>query len=140
MAQAYHLCGVPYEFVWADVAEFPSPKIYEKVEKFPNMPMLLLPNGEVIPETMAIIQNVALNHKPEILGKTIEDKVQVTMLVGVLTDAIIAVGAPIYAPDWEKNVPAALKGTWAKKLGYIEKHLGYRTILVGDDYTVADVF
>jgi glutathione S-transferase len=140
VAQTYLLCGVPFEFVWVEVSEYPKPKIYEKVGNFPNMPMLILPNGEVISETFAIIQNVALSHKPELLGKTIEDKVQVTMLIGVINDAIITVMKSIYAPDWETRIPEGLKGTWAKKLGYIAKHLAGRTTLVGDYYTAADAY
>jgi hypothetical protein len=90
ITQVYQLCGVPYEFFWVETSEFPKPKIYEKVDNFPNLPMVILPDGKAISETLAIIKNVALKHKPELMGKTIDDQVQVTMLIGVISEAFMA--------------------------------------------------
>ena len=134
VAQVCRLAGVSFENV--DATPEDIPKLSEGVD-FWNLPLLI--KGEhKISETAAIIQGLCLYHKPELLGKTIPQQIETTMLYGVASDIVQAVLMPCFTDSYSTVIPEKLKTVVAKKLGYIEKHLGSKTTLVGDYYTIAD--
>jgi glutathione S-transferase len=135
VVQACILTGAPFERV--DVTPEEIPKLSEGVD-FWNLPILIKGDFK-LSETSAIVKSLALEYKPEFIGKSIREKVEVTCLEGVLNDTMAAAFAPTTSEDYATKVPEALKGPVAKKLASVQKHLGSKTTLVGDYYTWADV-
>lgn len=140
VAQTLHLAGVQFE--WIDVTFDNLEKIKEdnKDCAFFNLPLFSCTSNFKYTETLAIVQDISLYKKPELIGKTKDDQVQVLMINGVVLDTRGAISRAAIGPDCETKVREALKGIVAKKLGMLANYLKDRAYAVGDSTTLADIF
>eukprot|EP01016_Furgasonia_blochmanni_P028137 TRINITY_DN2958_c0_g1_i1.p1 TRINITY_DN2958_c0_g1~~TRINITY_DN2958_c0_g1_i1.p1 ORF type:complete len:217 (+),score=98.77 TRINITY_DN2958_c0_g1_i1:66-716(+) len=139
----FEYTGVPYtEKRYTDGAEwFGKDKLVLKAI-LPNLPYLTLPSGESITESDAIIQWIINTAgKPELEGKTINDKVLVTGYRDILNgfQMSIVYGSFVEDPNVAKeNIVKVVNEQGSKLLTSFNKILEGKTFLSGDYVVWAD--
>ena len=137
------LCKLSYEYKRYEVGDAPEYSKQSWIEEknsldldFPNLPYLI--DGDFkITETLPIMRYLARKYKPELLGVTIEEQATVDMLANVVFNAY---WETIYiAYDKEDGVQDYLDTSY-KMLAPINRFLGNKMFLVGDQVTYVDIF
>ena len=110
--------------VWADAkSEFP----------FGQVPSITLPNGEELPQTIAILQHIAREH--DFYGGNGNEH-RTDMIMNGVMDVRSRYGKMAYSADHDLEAYADVLATW---LSYFEAILGDRKFFVGDSLSVSDV-
>ena len=101
---------------------------------FPNLPYLI--DGDVkIAETMPIMRYICRKYKPELLGRTLEERAQVDMIGAVVNDLKVnGCMVPCYVHGDRDKIDQDC----TKKLEPIVKWLGTKDYLMGKDLCYVD--
>eukprot|EP01016_Furgasonia_blochmanni_P002662 TRINITY_DN11036_c0_g1_i1.p1 TRINITY_DN11036_c0_g1~~TRINITY_DN11036_c0_g1_i1.p1 ORF type:complete len:213 (+),score=72.48 TRINITY_DN11036_c0_g1_i1:61-639(+) len=105
---------------------------------FPNLPYLK-DGDKIITESSAIILHIILRSgKLELLGKTVDDKVLVVQLRGVIMDARV----PLFREptNYIEVTRKIIEDHCKTSLKKLSTHLGDKQYLVGDYITFADLY
>ena len=102
---------------------------------FPNLPYLI--DGDLkVTESHAIHRYLCNKYRPELLGKTTEDKAKVDMIMGVSQD----IRSASYNMIYETGDREGLKTLGYERFAPISKFLADKPFIVGDYPTFPDFF
>lgn len=122
-----------------------GPKAKELNKKglpFPNLPYII--DGDFMFAESMVIPFYLCKRQGRldlIGGKSIEDRMRIKQLIGVMKDINNAISKSFFAPDYKKVLEDATKdgATVTETLNKMSKFLGQNTWLVGNKFTIADV-
>jgi len=135
-------CEVDYEDLQYPAGAPDSPTFKENWVKtkptlkmnFPNLPFLL-DNGHNMSETSAIMRYIANKYKPELLGRTSEEKAIVAMVESKVGDLKSAITRPCYMGD---KSPEQLRKDTREMVVGLEKWVKGKKFLAGEEFTYVD--
>jgi glutathione S-transferase len=139
-------CNLKYERVPLNMQN-KEHKLPDYLKLNPNGKVPVMIDGDlVLWESIAINRYLAEKYKPELLGKTIEDRAHVekwsvwcqTELQSPFVDIVIQT---MFVPEGQRdnNVIERAKATYPRFLKVLNDHLEGRDYLVGREFTLADL-
>ncbi|HVH47854.1 MAG TPA: glutathione transferase GstA [Labilithrix sp.] len=135
--------GVSFDLVRVDFARgksLPDGSPYTRINPKGYVPALELNDGRVLTEIAAMVQYIA-DLKPESglapRNGTFERVRLQEWLVYIATELHKGL-APLFSPVANDDYKAAAKERLTHRFGFLEKELGGKSWLLGDDFTVAD--
>lgn len=115
---------------------------YNQVNPKGYVPALRLDNGEVLTENVVVLQYIADLAPEKKLAPpagTFERHRLVEWLAFINSEVHKSV-SPIFAPTATDEVKAFARANVARRLDWLEKQLGTRSFLMGEQFTVADCY
>lgn len=150
---AMHLIGLPYEVIEGATWELDE-KVLERVRKvnpLVQIPAVVLPDGEILTESAAILVWLADNHPEAKLGPAVGDPLR-----GRFLRWMTFIPASIYSLFWVRDVPSRLAGPNADDQARVKAATAERIAdcwrmmdsqiepagdyLLGDDVSVLDLY
>lgn len=139
-------CGLKYERIALNM-QAKEHKSADYMKLNPNGKVPTIIDGDlVLWESLAINNYLAEKYKPELLGKTVEDRAHVMKwsvwaaveLQPPLVDILIQT---FFVPEAQRDQALInrAKSTYPKFLDVLEQHLSNRKFLVGNEFTLADL-
>jgi glutathione S-transferase len=106
------------------------------------VPVLQLDNGEILTENVAVLEyigdrNPAAKLAP--LAGTLE-RYRLIELLAYINSEIHKSFGPLFDPSLSKDVKNFATANLKKRLGWLDKALGSKTYLMGEQFTVADAY
>lgn len=134
--------GLPVELAKVDLAakKVDDGTDYLTVNGKGYVPALKLPSGEVLTEGPAIVQFIADQNADSRLAPkagTIE-RYRLQEWLNFITSEIHKSFSPLFNKATGADARAAAVANLEKRFGYIEKELGSKSFLLGEQFTVAD--
>jgi len=115
---------------------------YHQVNSKGYVPALRLDNGEVLTENVAVLQYIADLAPEKKLAPpagTLERHRLVEWLTFISTEVHKSV-SPMFAPTATDDVKAFARANLTRRLDWLEKQIGTRPFLMGEQFTVADCY
>jgi glutathione S-transferase len=106
------------------------------------VPVLQLDNGQILTENVAVLEyigdrNPAAKLAP--LAGTLE-RYRLIELLAYINSEIHKSFGPLFDPSLSKDVKNFATANLKKRLGWLDKALGSKTYLMGEQFTVADAY
>src|SRR5262245_5707638 len=134
--------GVPVELVKVDLAQqtLPDGADYLRINPKGYVPAIELPNGEILTEGPAIVQYVADQNADSRLAPkagTME-RVRLQEWLTFIGTELHKNFTPLFNKTASADWKAAATANIEKRFAYVEKQLGTKSYLFGEQFTVAD--
>jgi glutathione S-transferase len=106
------------------------------------VPALRLDNGELLTENVAVLQYIAdLNPASKLApaAGTLE-RYRLMEWLSYINSEVHKSFGPLFSPDASEDVKQFAKNNLTKRVDWLEKALGSKTFLMGEQFTVADAY
>jgi len=106
------------------------------------VPVLRLDNGEILTENVAVLNYIGdLNPAAKLApaAGTLE-RYRLVEWLAYINSEVHKNFAPLFDPSLSDDVKKFARGNLQKRLGWLDKALGSRTYLQGEQFTVADAY
>jgi glutathione S-transferase len=106
------------------------------------VPALRLDNGELLTENVAVLQYIAdLNPASKLApaAGTLE-RYRLMEWLSYINSEVHKSFGPLFSPDASEDVKQFAKNNLTKRVDWLEKALGSKTYLMGEQFTVADAY
>lgn len=137
--------GADYEMVKVDLRgdrKLPDGRHFSELNPKGYVPVLELDNGELLTENIAVLQYVADQYPDAGLtpaAGTLERARMLEWLSYIGTEVHKAHG-PLFNPAATADMRKAAVEALDNRYDYVNAHLANNEYLIGDDYTVADIY
>jgi len=139
-----HEIGVPHEAIEVDRAtrRAADGKDYNQINPKGYVPALVLDNGEVLTENIAVLSYVAGLDKSGRLGPAPGTMAGYRLLewLAYINSEVHKAFGPLFRPNSTEEVKTQARELVARRLGYIENRIGDAPFLMGENFTVADAY
>jgi glutathione S-transferase len=117
-------------------------KDFNQVNPKGYVPALLLDNGEVLSENVAVLAYIAGLDKSGKLGAApgTEGCYHLLEWLAYINSEVHKNFSPLFRPNTDEATRTAAKENLARRLDFIEKKLANRPFLTGSNFTVADAY
>jgi glutathione S-transferase len=117
-------------------------KAFNQVNPKGYVPALVLDNGELLTENVAVLTYIASLDKSGKLGPAPGAPGYYHLLesLAYVNSEVHKNFSPLFRPNQHESVYAVFKENLAKRLGYIEQQLGTAPFLTGSDFSVVDAY
>jgi len=106
------------------------------------VPVLRLDNGEILTENVAVLEYIADRNPAAKLAPapgTLE-RYRLLELLAYINSEVHKNFAPLFYPSSSEDVKNFARGNLKKRLDWLDKTLGSKTFLMGEQFTVADAY
>jgi glutathione S-transferase len=106
------------------------------------VPALRLDNGELLTENVAVLQYIAdLNPASKLAppAGTLE-RYRLMEWLSYINSEVHKSYGPLFSPDASEDVKQFARANLTKRVDWLEKALGSKTFLMGEQFTVADAY
>lgn len=117
-------------------------KDYNTINPKGYVPALVLDDGQVLTENVAVLTYIACLDKSQKLAPALGSMgcFRILEWLAYLNSEVHKTISPLFRPTTSEAQKAAAKETLAQRLAFIEQQLGDKPYLTGDDFTVADAY
>lgn len=117
-------------------------KDFNQVNPKGYVPALVLDNGELLTENVAVLAYIASLDPSAGLGPAPGATSYYRLLewLAYVSSEVHKNFSPLFRPDQHGSVHATFKENLAKRLDYIERHLSNAPFLMGENFTVVDAY
>jgi len=117
-------------------------KAFNAVNPKGYVPALILDNGELLTENVAVLSYIASLDKSGKLGPApgTADHFRLLESLAYVSSEVHKNFSPLFNPDADDSMRGIFKENLKKRLAYIEQHLGSAQYLTGDNFSVADAY
>lgn len=117
-------------------------KAFSDVNPKGYVPALVLDNGELLTENVAVLSYIVSQDQTGKLGPKPGSTEYIRLLewLAYVNSEVHKSFGPLFRPDSDENVRKAAKELIARRLGFIEKRLDNSQYLMGDNFSVADAY
>jgi glutathione S-transferase len=117
-------------------------KDFNQINPKSYVPALVLDNGNVLSENVAVLAYIASLDKSAKLGPApgTEGCYHLLEWLAYINSEVHKNFGPLFRPNVDEAVRAMFKESLAKRLDYIEQRLGNTPFLLGENFTVADAY
>jgi glutathione S-transferase len=117
-------------------------KEFNQVNPKGYVPALLLDNGNLLSENVAVLTYIASLDPSGKLGAAAgtENYYHLIEWLAYVSSEVHKNFGPLFRPHTDESFRAIFKESLAKRLGYIEQRLGNAPFLMGENFTVADAY
>jgi len=115
---------------------------FREVNAKDYVPALTLDNGEVLTENAAVLQYIADRNPAAKLAppEGTLDRYRLTGWLSFIGSEVHKNFSPLFNAEASDDVKQYARKMLTKRLGYLEKAMGSRTYLMGEQFTVADAY
>jgi glutathione S-transferase len=136
--------GAAFDLEKVDLAQHrtASGEDYTKINPKSYVPALKLDDGGVLTEVGTVLQYLA-DRKPDsglAPGMGTMERYRLMEWLNFISSEIHKAFAPLWKDDTPEATKQAAKTQLARRFDYVESHLGERPWLMGDKFTVADIY
>ena len=136
--------GIPFEIVKVDLRarKTAANEDLERVNPKGYVPALALDNGELLTENVAVLQYIADRNPSAGLAPpagTME-RYRLQEWLGFISTELHKSFSPLFAPMASEDTRQMFRNKIQGRLDWLERTLGSRTFLMGDQFTVADAY
>ena len=136
--------GVPFEFYEVDRAtkRTADGRDFNAINPKGYVPALVLDNGEVLTENVAVLSYVATLDNSGTLGPAPGTFAHFRLLewLGYIAAEIHKNFSPLFRKTTSEDAKTVARENIAKRLAYVEQRLGDSPFLMGAQFTVADAY
>ena len=106
------------------------------------VPVLLLDNGEVLTENVAVLQYIADRNPASKLAPAAGtmERYRLMEWLAFINSEIHKSFGPLFAPTSSEELKQFARGNITKRLQWLQGALGSKTFLMGETFTVADAY
>lgn len=117
-------------------------KDYNTINPKGYVPALVLDDGQVLSENVAVLSYIACLDKSRKLAPELGTMgcFRILEWLAYLNSEVHKNFSPLFRPTTSEEQKASVKETLAVRLGFIENGLGDKPFLTGNDFTVADAY
>jgi glutathione S-transferase len=136
--------GIKFEPIKVDhgTRKTPDGEDFNAINTKGYVPALRLDNGELLTENVAVLQYIAdLNPASKLApaAGTLERYRLIEWLAYINSEVHKSFG-PLFSPDVSEDVKKFARNSVTKRVDWLEKALGSKTFLMGEQFTVADAY
>jgi len=140
---AMHEAGIPFELVKVDKRTKRAEGVdFLTINPKGYVPALRLDDGEVLTENVAVLQYIGdLNPAAKLVppAGTLE-RYRLMEWLSFINSEIHKSFSPLFSSEATDDMKSYSRNYLAKRLAYVEKALGDKKYLFGDQFTVADAY
>src|SRR5579872_7020772 len=114
----------------------------ESINSKGYVPVLRLDNGEILTENVAVLQYIADRNPAAQLAPAAGtlDRYRLQEWLSFINSEVHKAFSPLFSSEASDDMKTYARNYVAKRLDYVEKALGDKTFLMGDQFTVADAY
>jgi glutathione S-transferase len=136
--------GIKFEPIKVDhgTRKTPDGQDFNAINTKGYVPALRLDNGELLTENVAVLQYIAdLNPASKLApaAGTLE-RYRLMEWLSYINSEVHKSFGPLFSPDASEDVKQFAKTNLTKRVDWLEKALGSKTFLMGEQFTVADAY
>jgi len=140
---ALHEAGIPFELVKVDKRTKRADGVdFLTINPKGYVPALQLDDGQVLTENVAVLQYIADLNPAAKLAPPVGtfDRYRLQEWLSFINSEVHKSFSPLFSSETTEETKSYFRNYLAKRLAYVEKALGDKKYLLGDQFTVADAY
>jgi glutathione S-transferase len=140
---ALHEAGIPFEIAKVDKRTKRVDGVdFTTINPKGYVPALLLDDGQVLTENVAVLQYIADLKPAAKLAPPAGtmDRYRLQEWLSFINSELHKSFSPLFSAEATDDMKTHARSYIAKRLAYLESALGDRTYLMGDEFTIADAY
>lgn len=135
--------GIPFDLIKVDRRTKQAAGVdFTQINPKGYVPALQLDDGQVLTENVAVLQYIADRNPAAKLAPPAGtmDRYRLQEWLSFINSEVHKAFSPLFSSEASDDMKTYARNYVAKRLDYVEKALGDKTFLMGDQFTVADAY